>query len=80
MANWDLGALAEDLPRLRVPLQLIVGSQDLTVSPAHSDRAMRSVAPEYRRPVIQLQGLGHLAHEEQAPRVAQELLSHWHAP
>jgi magnesium chelatase accessory protein len=80
MANWDLGALAEDLPRLRVPLQLIVGSQDLTVSPAHSDRAMRCMAPEYRRPVIQLQGLGHLAHEEQAPRVAQELLSQWHAP
>lgn len=78
MANWDLRALAQDLPSLKLPLQLIVGTKDLTVSPAHSERAMQHLALPWRRPVTQLHGLGHLAHEEQALTVAQPILDHWH--
>jgi len=33
MANWDLPQLEKDLPHLKTPLSLIVGSNDQTISP-----------------------------------------------
>jgi magnesium chelatase accessory protein len=70
MAGWDLAALRRDLPRLSVPMLMIVGLQDGTVSPAEADRMLR-VLPQTK--VVRLAGLGHLAHEEQAATVARDI-------
>lgn len=67
MANWDLAALERDLPRLPVPLTLVVGGVDGTVPPAHAERVAR-LLPQARRVV--LPQLGHLAHEENPQAVA----------
>lgn len=67
MARWDLRPLAADLPRLAVPLTLVVGAADRTVSPAEAKQVQR-LLPAAR--VISLPGLGHLAHEEAPARVA----------
>ena len=66
MANWDLDALRDALPRLAVPLALIVGTGDLAVPPAHA-RELQAIVP--RADVQRLDGLGHLAHEEDPARV-----------
>ena len=71
MASWDLRALARDLPRLRVPLHLVVGSNDRTLAPEESRRAQAMVPGAT---FVALPGLGHLAHEERPQRVADELL------
>lgn len=65
MANWDVAPLVRDLPALAAQLTLIVGSGDETVSPEESRRVHRMV-PDSR--LVELEGLGHLAHEE-APDV-----------
>lgn len=70
MANWDLPALARDLPRLAVPLDLIVGERDQTVPPAHSRDTLERLAPAARGRLHALPGLGHLAHEEDPAAVA----------
>lgn len=67
MAAWDLEALQRDLPRLDVPLLLLVGQQDRTVSPAEAGRVQRFIAGARIEP---LPGLGHLAHEEEPGLVA----------
>ncbi|MFN7570805.1 MAG: alpha/beta fold hydrolase BchO [Betaproteobacteria bacterium] len=67
MANWDLRALGADLPRLGVPLTLVVAERDGTVPPAQAEQA-RALLPAAR--IVRLPGLGHLAHEEDAARVA----------
>lgn len=66
MANWDVAPLVRDLPSLRAPLTLVVGKGDETVSPEESRRVHRMV-PGSR--LVELEGLGHLAHEE-APALA----------
>lgn len=66
MANWDVTPLVRDLPSLRAPLTLVVGKGDETVSPEESRRVHRMV-PGSR--LVELDGLGHLAHEE-APALA----------
>jgi magnesium chelatase accessory protein len=66
MASWDLQPLARELPRLSVPLELLVGEGDRTLPPAHAAR-VRAVQPRAR--VSAMVGLGHLMHEEDAPRV-----------
>ena len=78
MANWDLPQLAMDLPRLSVPLSLIVGSQDHTVPPRQAERLRAfwptssvAAAPQ----LVTLPGLGHLAHEEQPELVARHVLA-----
>jgi magnesium chelatase accessory protein len=68
MAGWDLAALARELPRLQLPLLLLVGDADRTVPPAQSHRVAARL-PQAR--VVTLPGLGHLAHEEQPQQVAQ---------
>jgi magnesium chelatase accessory protein len=61
MANWDLDAFARDLPKLEVPLAMIVGDRDRAVPPADAGR-VRALLPHA---TIDMQpGLGHLAHEE----------------
>lgn len=67
MAAWDLAALQRDLPRLQLPLWLLVGTVDGTVPPAQAEAVARCVAQTH---VVPLPGLGHLAHEENPSAVA----------
>ncbi len=67
MANWDLKPLLRDLPRLRPPLTLLVGSRDRTIPPADAQR-VKEALPSAR--IVALPGLGHLAHEERPEQVA----------
>ncbi len=71
VSRWDLAGLAEELPQLRLPLHLVVGDNDGTVPPADSRRAQALVPGAT---LHALMGLGHLAHEEDAPQVAELLL------
>lgn len=67
MAHWDLDALERDLGRLGTPLTLVVASRDRAVPPGSADEVRaRLPTAEVRR----LDGLGHLAHEEQPALVA----------
>jgi magnesium chelatase accessory protein len=61
MARWDLRPLVADLPRLAVPLLLVVGENDRAISPSVSDEVARML-PGAR--VQRMPGLGHLSHEE----------------
>lgn len=67
MAQWDLRPLLRDLPRLAAPLLLVVGTGDRAVPP-HQATQVRQRLPATR--ILRLPGLGHLAHEEDAERVA----------
>ena len=67
MAHWDLAALAADLPRLDVPVTLVVGSADRMIPPGDAEK-LRAILPHAR--TVTLDGLGHLAHEEQPATVA----------
>jgi magnesium chelatase accessory protein len=62
MAQWDLQPLAAELPRLSLPLELVVGSRDRTLPPGQAAR-VQTLVPQAR--LTTLEGLGHLAHEEQ---------------
>ena len=77
MASWDLPGLARDLGRLDVPLDLLVGACDRTVSPAQSRRVLATLPEAARGRCVWLQGLGHLAHEEAPALVAAHLLACW---
>jgi magnesium chelatase accessory protein len=68
MASWDLDALLRDLPKLKPPLVLVIGENDLTVPPGDAHLISRLV-PSSR--TIRLAGLGHLAHEENPARIAE---------
>lgn len=61
MAQWDLKPLIADLPRLAVPLLLIVGANDRAVPPAQSTQ-VATLVPGAR--VQSMPALGHLSHEE----------------
>lgn len=66
MSQWDLTRLNADLPRWKGPTTLVVGENDLAVSPQVSETAAA------RLPAAKLEvhiGLGHLLHEER-PDVA----------
>lgn len=67
MADWDLAALARDLPRLVPPPLLIHGSADAAI-PLRNATEAAGMIPGAR--VTPLAGLGHLAHEEQPEQVA----------
>ena len=82
MANWDLPQLERDLPRLKTPLGLIVGSNDQTVSPRQAARlrALWPAASASEQPTLTtLEGLGHLAHEERPDAVASIVLEQFKA-
>lgn len=67
MAAWDLHALQTDLPRLRTPLVLVVGTHDGTVPPSQAREVMGRVP---WATLVSLPRLGHLAHEERPSDVA----------
>jgi magnesium chelatase accessory protein len=71
MAAWDLDWVPQDLQNLPVELYLVKSTGDRTVPPVNSDRAARLAAHAH---VITLQGLGHLAHEEN-PALAAEIIA-----
>ena len=67
MAQWSLDGLLRRLPQIDVPVHLIVGENDKAVPPDTSAEAA-SRLPAAR--LTRLAGLGHLAHEEDAARIA----------
>jgi magnesium chelatase accessory protein len=71
MSHWHLGAFARDLPRLAIPLALLVGDNDRAV-PASQAIAVRERVPHVE--IYRLAGLGHLAHEEQPGLLAREIV------
>ncbi len=71
MAQWDVRALARDLPRLRTPLTLLVGDNDRAIPPAQAER-VRALVPG--AVVVGLPGTGHLSHEEQPEATAAIIL------
>lgn len=78
MANWDLPQLAIDLPRLASPLSLMVGSNDLTVPPRQAARLVALWPESSAVPpplIVNLPGLGHLAHEERPEWVAAHIVN-----
>lgn len=72
MAHWDLEALQRDLPRLPVPLTLLIGMRDRAVPPSEA-RRVRSILPATR--IVELPGLGHVAHEEDPATVGEAILA-----
>ena len=67
MARWDVRDLARELPGLTVPLVLVSGEQDRMIPPSHAVDVQRLLPAAER---IDLQGLGHLAHEERPAELA----------
>jgi magnesium chelatase accessory protein len=74
MANWDLRALARDLPLLEPPPVLIVGANDRTIPPGDAARVRQRVPGAT---VIMLPSCGHLAHEESPERVDAIVSDRW---
>src|SRR5579883_693349 len=70
-SQWDLGALRAELPRLDVPLVLIVTENDRAVPPSQA-RQVERLVPGARH--VLLPHLGHLAHEESPRLLADEIL------
>jgi magnesium chelatase accessory protein len=66
MAQWDLASLLPQLPRVAAPLLLLAGSNDRTLPPQQASAVARLVSSAK---CVALPGLGHLAHEEDAPAV-----------
>lgn len=73
MANWDLAPLVRDLPRLKVPLLLVAGGEDRSISSQQAFDVQERIAGAK---VEFLRGLGHLAHEEQPAEIA-KLITRW---
>jgi magnesium chelatase accessory protein len=71
MAQWKLDGLLARLPEMAARVLLITGAADATVPPGVSERAaVRSAGTIW----VNLPGLGHLAHEEDAAAVAAVVL------
>ena len=70
MAQWDLGPMLADLPRLPCRLILSVGARDRAVPPAQAEALARHLpfAEIERHP-----DLGHVMHEERPARFADRL-------
>lgn len=78
MANWDLPQLAHDLHRLKVPLCMVVGANDQTISPRQARRVLAILLSSASAPqpsLTTLADLGHLAHEERPDLVAAVVLA-----
>lgn len=67
MANWDLDNLVKDLRRLQSKLLLVTGQCDKAISPVDAER-VKSMVPHGA--IVQLPGLGHLAHEQRPDLIA----------
>lgn len=70
MANWNLDTLLADLPSIETEILFLTGSNDQAVPPDVAERAAARL-PNAR--VRKLDGLGHLAHEEDPDRVLAEI-------
>jgi magnesium chelatase accessory protein len=68
MAQWTLEPLLARLDRLETPTVLFAATNDKTVPPEVAQAAAAKL-PNGRSELID--GLGHLAHEEDPPRVAE---------
>lgn len=71
MANWDLEALKRALPTSTAPVLLAHGTADNAI-PLDSVRAASALLPNCEMEL--LEGLGHLAHEEQPQRATELIL------
>ena len=67
MANWDLRGLARELPKLSPALLLFSAARDGMIPVADAERAHQLVPGST---LVRLDGLGHLAHEEDPAAVA----------
>ncbi|ALK08389.1 alpha/beta fold hydrolase BchO [Blastochloris viridis] len=72
MARWNLAPLVRELPKLSTPITLVVGCNDRTVQPDEAVEVAATMWPQAK--VIPLKGLGHLAHEERPPEVADVII------
>ncbi|MEL7536710.1 MAG: alpha/beta fold hydrolase BchO [Pseudomonadota bacterium] len=72
MAKWRIDPLFRALARLEVPLHLIVGRRDAAVSPWQAERVLRQCGVAW---MTELPSVGHLAHEEDAGRVADLIIA-----
>ena len=70
MARWSLDELLEDLPNIKADILFLTGTNDKAVPPDVADRA---VARLPKATVHHLDGLGHLAHEEDPDRILREI-------
>jgi magnesium chelatase accessory protein len=68
MANWDLPRLERDMPKLTTPLTLVAALRDGMVRHTVAE-GVKAILPSAS--LIRLPGLGHLAHEEAASKVAE---------
>jgi magnesium chelatase accessory protein len=71
MGHWDTRPLEAGLPDLDVPLLLLVGAEDRMILPGVALR-VRALAP--RAELLQISGLGHLAHEEAPQLIAEQIV------
>ncbi|QFT81793.1 Soluble epoxide hydrolase [Roseovarius sp. THAF27] len=71
MSRWSTDALLDHLPEIESPVLLVTGDRDTAVAPEVSDRAA-ALLPNAER--IRLDGLGHLAHEEDPDRLCDIML------
>lgn len=77
MANWDLNRLSRDMRKLMVPLYLIAGTDDQAIPPHVAQDVMGLVSQGGgSAETLQLDGLGHLAHEEDPAKLA-EIVLEW---
>ncbi|MCG6883983.1 MAG: alpha/beta fold hydrolase [Silicimonas sp.] len=70
MARWSLDGLLRDLPEIDAEVLFLTGANDTAVPPRVAEEAAARL-PHAR--VIRLEGLGHLAHEEDPERVLSEI-------
>ena len=77
MAQWNLKPLLKSLPDISAPVTLIAATNDKTV-PAGTSADAAAKMPNAR--MVELPGLGHLAHEEEPGRVARIITETIHAP
>jgi len=61
MAAWDLHWVPQDLRNLPVPMTLVAATGDRTIAPARAADALKLVR---QARLVEMKGLGHLAHEE----------------
>jgi magnesium chelatase accessory protein len=61
MAAWDLHWVSQDLRNLPLPLYLVRALKDRTIKPSDAEKVAK-LAP--KASIIDMPGLGHLAHEE----------------
>jgi magnesium chelatase accessory protein len=64
MANWDVRTLWLDLPRLAPWLALVVAENDRAVPASQGRQLLARMTSPAQASLVNLPGLGHLAHEE----------------